>query len=156
VKTYELSREQTVPRPRREVFEFFSRPENLGKITPAGLGFKILTPLPLELQRGSVIDYVLRIAGLPVRWRTLITAFDPPHRFVDEQLSGPYDFWHHTHTFEEVDGGTRITDRVRYTLPLGPLGELAHALFVRRQLRKIFEHRRKVTAELFATSAEGS
>ncbi|MBE0565176.1 MAG: SRPBCC family protein [Krumholzibacteria bacterium] len=147
---HEFRAEQRVPRPRDAVFAFFAQPENLARITPPWLGFRILTPPPLPMHEGALIDYVIRLGPLPTRWRTLITTFDPPHRFVDEQLAGPYSFWHHTHEFEaDGDDGTLIRDCVRYVLPGGPLGDLVHALAVRRQIAGIFAHRRVVIAALF-------
>jgi ligand-binding SRPBCC domain-containing protein len=146
---HELTREQRVARPRDEVFAFFAQPENLGRLTPSWLGFRILTPEPVPMREGALIDYLIRLGPFPTRWRTLITAFEPPVRFVDEQLAGPYSFWHHTHEFLAVDGGTLLRDRVRYLLPFGPLGRLVHALAVRRQLEAIFAHRRRVIADLF-------
>mgnify|MGYP001824672668 CR=1 FL=1 len=152
MKVHVLERRQTVAAPLDEVFAFFARPENLAEITPPGLGFQILTPSPIAMKEGAVVDYVVSLAGLPLRWRTLITAYEPPHRFVDEQLAGPYSFWHHTHTFGEAPGGgTELGDVVRYALPLGPLGELAHALVVRRQIDGIFAHRHAVIAGRFGT-----
>jgi ligand-binding SRPBCC domain-containing protein len=148
--TYELYREQWVPRPLEEVFEFFSRPENLAKITPASLGFEIITPQPIAMHAGALIDYTVRPFGIPIHWTTLIADYEPPHRFVDVQLKGPYAFWHHTHTFESARGGTRLTDRVRYALPFGPLGRIANSLAVKRQLRGIFDHRERVIAEQFS------
>ncbi len=148
-----LHREQILDLPPAEVFEFFSRPENLARITPPAMRFTILTPLPIAMKPGALIDYTVRTLGLSVRWTTLITEFDPPHRFVDVQLKGPYAFWHHTHRFEEVDHGngrvgTRIIDEVRYALPFGPLGELARLLVVKRELEKIFDFRRRVIVGL--------
>ncbi|MCB2212457.1 SRPBCC family protein [bacterium] len=145
-----LKREQFVPRPRDEVFAFFDRPENLAEITPKDLGFHILTPTPIEMQRGAVIDYTIRpFPGLRLHWRTLITAYDPPHRFVDEQIKGPYAFWHHTHTFEEVEGGTLIRDEVRYLLPFGTLGNRLGAGLVRNRVEHIFNHRTQVIRKQF-------
>jgi hypothetical protein len=144
-----LEREQFVPAPLDEVFPFFAQPENLGALTPPSMGFEILTPQPLAMKAGALIDYRIRLGPLPMRWRTLITEYDPPHRFVDEQLRGPYDLWHHTHTFAERDGGTVLGDRVVYALPLGPLGELVHALVVRRQLDGIFAYRFHEVAKRF-------
>lgn len=144
-----LQSEQLVPRPRDEVFAFFARPENLGVITPPWLGFRILTPSPVPMERGALVDYVIRLGALPMRWRTLITRHDPPHVFVDEQLQGPYSFWHHTHTFEEVEGGTLIRDRVLYVVPFGALGRLLERVLIRRQLRAIFAHRQRVISRLF-------
>lgn len=153
MRVHEIVTEQFVPRPRAEVFDFFAKPENLAHLTPPWLGFRILTPSPIAMKEGALIDYVVRLGPLPTRWRTLITRYEPPALFVDEQLAGPYSFWHHTHTFAERDGGTLIGDHVRYALPFGPLGEAAHALAIRRQLRAIFAHRRRVLAELYPGGA---
>jgi ligand-binding SRPBCC domain-containing protein len=139
-----LERSQRVPRPRAEVFAFFADAGNLERLTPPFLSFQVLTPAPIEMRPGTLIDYRLSLFGLPFRWRTEIEVFEPGVRFVDVQLRGPYRRWHHTHTFADVPGGTLIGDRVEYALPLGPLGELAHALLVRRQLDTIFAHRRQV------------
>ena len=149
MRTYILQREQWVDRPLDRVFPFFERPENLALITPPGLDFRLLTPRPVKMEQGRVIDYTIRIFAMPVRWRTLITTYEPPFRFVDEQILGPYSFWHHTHTFTEIPGGTLIGDDVRYLLPLGWLGDLMNALAVRRRLEGIFTHRRRVVAERF-------
>jgi ligand-binding SRPBCC domain-containing protein len=151
-----LQREQTVRAARDDVFAFFAKPENLAELTPASLGFQILTPAPIVMREGALIDYVLRLNGLPLHWRTVITSYEPPHRFVDEQLAGPYAFWHHTHTFDVTpEGGTRLGDVVRYALPLGLVGDLAHALVVRRQLQGIFEYRREIIARRFAPDPTG-
>lgn len=143
-----LERSQHVPRPRPEVFAFFADAHNLERITPGFLRFRILTPPPIAMRPGAVIDYRLSLFGLPFRWRTEIEAFEPEARFVDVQRSGPYRLWRHTHTFEDAPGGTLVADRVEYELPLGRLGELAHAAVVRRQLRAIFDHRARVIGEL--------
>lgn len=153
MKVHILEVEQFVPRPRSRVFAFFDRPENLVQITPPHLGFRLLTPSPVPMKEGAVIDYVVTLGGLPLRWRSLITTYEPPDRFVDEQLLGPYSFWHHTHLFTPVEGGTLVGDRVHYALPLGPLGDLAHALFVRRQLAGIFAYRRRIIAGRFGGAA---
>lgn len=144
-----LERAQHIPRPRREVFAFFADARNLERITPPTLRFLILTPGPIPMRGGTSIDYRLSLFGVPFGWRTLIEAFEPESRFVDTQLRGPYRRWRHTHLFEDAPGGTLMRDRVEYELPLGPLGDLAHALAVRRQLRAIFDHRRDVIARLF-------
>ncbi len=149
MKKHVLVREQFVPRQRSEVFSFFSRPENLGRLTPDSLGFQILTPSPIRMQRGAIVDYTITIAGIRSRWRTIITEYEPEHSFVDEQLSGPYSFWHHRHTFVSVDGGTLISDEVQYVVPFGWLGEIAHALFIRRQLETIFRYRENTIDRLF-------
>jgi ligand-binding SRPBCC domain-containing protein len=149
VRVYELKRQQIVPAPIDEVFTFFGRPENLAKITPDRLGFVILTPLPIRMQAGTTIDYTIRVLGMRRHWTTLITDYDFPHRFVDVQLKGPYRFWHHTHTFESVEGGTLLVDAVRYILPFGLL---AHWVFVRRQLESIFDYRCEIIAQRFGTT----
>jgi ligand-binding SRPBCC domain-containing protein len=141
--------EQLVRRSRSEVFEFFSRAENLERITPPSLRFRILTPQPIEMRSGTLIDYELRLWGVPFRWRTLIESYEPESSFVDVQLKGPYRVWRHTHTFSDHTDGTLIRDRVEYELPFGVLGELPHRLFVRRQVEQIFRHRRAVIDELF-------
>ncbi len=139
-----LERTQLVPRPRAEVFEFFADAHNLERLTPGFLHFQILTPAPIALRPGALIDYRLSLFGVGFRWRTEIEVYEPGVRFVDVQRRGPYRRWHHTHTFADAPGGTLIGDRVEYQLPFGPLGELARVLLVRRQVETIFEHRRKV------------
>ncbi len=136
-----LERAQRLDGTPEEVFPFFADAENLERITPRWLGFRVVTP-GVEMREGALIEYRLRLHGVPVRWRTRIEAWDPPHRFVDRQLSGPYRLWHHTHLFEpDGEGGTVMRDVVRYALPFGPFGRLAHRLFVRRDLARIFEYR---------------
>ena len=141
MRIYLLEREQVVDKPLEETFEFFSRPENLARITPSQMGFNILTPSPINMGAGTVIDYTIKIAGLDIHWRTLISSYDPPYGFTDEQLKGPYAYWHHRHLFEKFGKGTRIYDMVSYALPFGILGSLVHSLFVKRQLNRIFDFR---------------
>lgn len=143
-----LERVQIVRRARDEVFAFFADAANLEALTPPFLRFKITTPLPIAMRPGTLIDYQLSLYGLPVRWRTLIEAFDEGHAFVDTQLEGPYRTWHHTHTFRDVAGGTEISDVVDYQLPLWPLSVVGLPL-VRRSLRQIFDYRAQVISERF-------
>jgi ligand-binding SRPBCC domain-containing protein len=146
-----LEREQRLAAPPEDVFPFFEDAYNLEAITPRFLGFAVTTPRPIEMRAGALIEYRLRLHGFPIRWRTRIEEFDPPHRFVDAQISGPYALWHHTHTFEpDGDGGTVMRDHVRYSLPFGPLGELARVLFVRRDLDRIFDFRAAAVRKLAA------
>jgi ligand-binding SRPBCC domain-containing protein len=149
MELYVLEREQLIPRPRPEVFAFFSDARNLERVTPPRLSFRILTPMPIAMHAGARIDYRLSLFGVPFRWRTLIESYSPDESFVDVQLSGPYRSWHHIHRFEERGDGTVMSDRVEYSLPLGPLGGVAHALFVARQLRSVFDFRRATIAALF-------
>ena len=146
---HRLERQQFVPRPREEVFAFFADAQNLEMLTPAFLNFRILTPLPLDMRSGTLIDYQIRLGGIPMRWRTRIETFEAPVRFVDVQLAGPYRTWHHVHEFQDVPGGTLVTDRVDYALPFGFLGALAHRLFVRRALKRIFDYRQQRLGEIF-------
>jgi len=138
-----------LPQPLDVVFEFFGNAANLERLTPTFLNFEILS-LPEEMAEGVVIDYRLRIHGVPVRWRTLIQTWEPPHRFVDEQVKGPYRMWVHEHTFRQVDGGTEIYDRVRYRVPGGVLEPLIHQLVVARDVRRIFAYRKQVLTDLFS------
>ena len=147
---YELVRSQRVAAPRPEVFAFFADAANLSEMTPPALGFEILTPQPIEMHPGTRIDYRITLHHVPMTWHTLIEDFVPSERFVDVQVKGPYKLWHHTHTFRDAaGGGTELGDHVRYELPLGPLGALAHAIAVKRQLRQIFDYRARVMRERF-------
>lgn len=142
-----LEVETFLPLPVDQVFPFFAEAGNLQRITPPELRFHIETPLPVKMKPGTFLDYRLRLAGVPFRWRSRITVWEPPHRFLDEQLSGPYEEWIHLHTFEETPDGTRVTDRVRYRLPLHPLS-LPAAPLVERQLHRIFSYREQAVREL--------
>ena len=148
-RRFKLEQIQTIPKPRSEVFAFFADARNLERLTPDFLGFQILTPGPIEMKPGAIIDYSLRLYGVSLKWKTRIEAFEPESRFVDTQLKGPYRYWHHTHEFEEVAHGTRMRDIVNYELPLGPLGIVARALFVGRSLGRIFGYRRRAVTEIF-------
>ncbi len=141
-------------KPRDEVFAFFARPANLALLTPSWLGFRLLTPNP-SMAAFAVLDYRIVWLGLPLRWRTLVREYDPPARFVDVQVAGPYERWEHRHLFLSERDGTWVEDRVTYRLPMGPLGELVHALAVRRQLASIWAYRRRRIGELLAPVVEG-
>jgi ligand-binding SRPBCC domain-containing protein len=147
-REYVLEREQRVERPVEEVFGFYGEALNLEAITPPWLGFEVTTP-NVVMRPGARIEYRLKLHGVPVRWRTRIDAWEPPHRFVDVQTQGPYALWHHTHEFEsDGPGATVLRDRVRYVLPFGALGQLARKLLVRRDLDRIFDHRRDAVDRL--------
>jgi hypothetical protein len=148
---YRLKREQFVPRSREEVFAFFCDAKNLERLTPAFLHFRVLNAGPTAVDAGMLIDYQLKLFGLPFRWQSRIDSFEPGRRFVDVQLRGPYRSWRRLHEFTDAPGGAQMLDQVDYELPLGPLGSLARALFVRRMLSKIFDFRREKIEELFGT-----
>ncbi|MCX7799153.1 MAG: SRPBCC family protein [Fimbriimonadales bacterium] len=141
-----LSASVWLPLAPRELFPFFSEATNLQAITPDWLDFRILTPLPIEMRAGALIRYRIRVRGMAFGWLTEIEEWDPPRGFVDRQLKGPYELWHHRHGFEPADGGTLATDVVHYW-PKG--GRLADRLFVRRDVARIFEYRSQRLLELF-------
>jgi len=143
---FNLKREIVVPAPRDEVFEFFGAPENLQELTPPMLSFEIKSVSERPLRAGTLIKYRIKVRGLPMGWTTLISRWDPPHAFVDEQLSGPYRKWHHTHTFEDHPDGTLVRDEVQYAM-WG--GRLIHFLFVERDLKRIFDFRTTALQERF-------
>lgn len=143
--SYRLEAEMWLPRPLIEVFEFFSNAANLQRITPDWVNFQVKTPTPIEVQKGTLIDYTIRMYGIPMPWRTLIDAWEPPYRFVDIQLRGPYRTWHHEHLFEERDGGTLVKDLVDYAVPGGAVIEW---LIVRRDVKRIFEYRTQSLARI--------
>jgi ligand-binding SRPBCC domain-containing protein len=146
MKEFTLETELWLDRPLEDVFGFFAEACNLEALTPPWVGFEVLTPAPITMARGTLIDYRIRVHGFPLRWRTEIAEWEPPHRFVDVQLRGPYTLWHHTHLFEERDGGTLCRDHVRYR-PRG--GALVNRLFVRRDVERIFRFREQRMKELF-------
>ncbi len=144
-----LRTRQCFEAPLETVFAFFADAANLESITPPWLRFRIETPLPIEMRKGTLIDYRLRLYGIPIRWRTEICDWQPPVLFADRQLQGPYRQWHHTHTFEEFRGGTLMTDVVEYSVPGG---RLVNRLMVEPQLRRVFGYRRQHLAELDAAA----
>ncbi len=146
MKTFQFSSEIWLPRPREEIFRFFADACNLEAITPPWLRFQVLTECPVPMKPGALIDYRLRVRGIPLRWRTEIVEWNPPHHFVDLQLRGPYRLWRHTHTFEACDGGTLCRDEVIYR---PPGGTLINWLFVRRDVEKIFAFRAQKLREFF-------
>ncbi len=148
MKEHVLEREQWLPRPIDEVFVFFSRPENLQVITPPWLDFRMVEA-PKELSKGSLIRYRLRWRRMPIWWTTQISEWNPPYRFADRELSGPYALWNHEHDLIEHRGGTTMRDRVTYALPFGPVGRLAHWSVVKGDVRKIFDFRAETMRRLF-------
>jgi len=154
MKTHRLVREQLLGGTLAEVFAFFTDVRNLERITPSWMGFRILTPQPIELGKDAVIEYSIRLAGVPLRWRTRIVDWETGRRFVDVQERGPYALWEHTHAFRDTAEGVLMHDEVRYALPFGPLGAVAHRVAVRSSLERIFDYRRQVLAALFPLGEE--
>lgn len=146
MRVREFRAELWLPRPPEEIFPFFAKAENLDAITPPWLHFQIVTPAPIEMQTGTRIDYRLRVRGLPLRWQTLIREWQPPCRFVDEQMRGPYRQWIHTHTFEAQSDGTLARDYVRYAVPFD---FVAHRFFVRPDIERIFAFRQQALQARF-------
>lgn len=150
VRTHQFESELWLPRPRDEVFAFFSDAKNLDAITPPWLHFRTITSAPIEMREGALIDYKLRLRGIPMRWRTKISMWDPPTRFVDEQIRGPYRRWIHEHTFEERDGGTLVRDRVHYAVPFDIF---VHWWLVRPDIERIFKYRTERLLEYWKQAA---
>jgi ligand-binding SRPBCC domain-containing protein len=146
MRVHEVQSELWLPLPPAELFPFFADAANLDTLTPPWLHFRIVTPAPIAMREGVLIDYRLRVRGIPLRWRTRINVWEPPHRFVDEQIRGPYRQWIHEHSFEERDDGTLVRDRVRYAV-FG--GTLVNVLFVRTDIAKIFAYRQHKLTERF-------
>ncbi|WP_113636192.1 MULTISPECIES: SRPBCC family protein [Pedobacter] len=151
MKTYELYRETVLPISLLEAWDFFSNPFNLAKITPNDMGFKVVSKnLPKQIHNGLMIQYIVKpLAGIPLKWVSQISAVNAPYMFVDEQLKGPYAYWHHEHTFEEFEGKVLMKDKVIYAVPLGILGRIANTLIVRNKLEHIFNYRTTKILELF-------
>ena len=150
MRTFNFQSDLWLPRARTDIFTFFADAANLETLTPAWLRFEILTEQPVRMQPGTIIDYRIRVRGVPFRWQTEIEEWKPPYRFVDVQLRGPYTLWHHTHSFEERDGGTLCSDYVRYR-PRG--GTLMNWLFVRRDVQRIFAYRSERLRALFPAAS---
>lgn len=147
MKEFELNREQLVARTIDEVFAFYTDARNLERLTPPWLRFEMVTPAPVAMRPGTLIDYRIRLRGLPVRWRSRIDVWDPPHRFVDQQVIGPYRLWIHTHAFVPTDGGTLVRDHIRLAVPGG---NLVYRLFVARDLQRIFDYRARQLDVVFS------
>ncbi len=147
---YTLDRRMVAPVAVREAFEFFQNPSNLARITPPWLSFRITSQEPVEMRRGAVITYQIRWLGIGLSWKTVITEYEPPFLFVDEQAAGPYKLWRHRHTFRPCVEGTVVEDHVDYMLPFGWLGRVVHLLVVRRQLERIFDFRRQALADVWS------
>ena len=150
MKLHVLERRLEIQITLKEAWDFFSNPANLTDITPPRLGFKMTSEAPERIYPGLIMTYkVSPFFGLPVNWVTEITHVKEPEFFVDDQRLGPYKLWHHEHMFKEIEGGVEVHDLVHYALPLGPLGDIAHELVVKRQLRDIFEYRSEYLARKF-------
>ena len=151
-KQYYLEKHQFISKSKDEVFAFFKTPENLEQITPKNLNFRIITPSPILMEEGTLIEYQIKLFGIPLYWRTLIKEYNPPDNFRDLQLNGPYDTWDHTHIFKECKNGVMMVDRIKYSIPFGIIGRLAHFIWVKAELRRIFNHRYKVIEQIFEES----
>lgn len=146
MKTYWLRKSIWLPRPCAEIFEFFSNPGNLDRLTPAWLNFSILTPAASQIKQGTLLDYRLRLRGIPIRWQSKIALWEPPHRFIDRQTKGPYSLWRHEHTFEDRDNGTLVGDNVEYAVPGGIM---VQKFLVAPDIARIFNYRHLVLESLF-------
>ena len=152
---YTLHREQIIPAPIERVWAYFATPRNLNEMTPPDMAFEFIHGGDEPMYAGQIIAYKVAILpGVRVRWLTQITHVEPGHRFIDEQRLGPYRLWIHEHRFEPLPDGVRMTDQVTYALPFGPLGDLTHALYIRRRLEQIFDYRREKVNALFASPSE--
>ena len=149
MKVYTLTFKHIINKNLEEVFTFFKSPENLSRITPAKLKFKILTPTPIEMKEGQLIDYTITLFGKRVHWRTMITLSDNNKSFIDQQLKGPYQMWHHKHTFKENNSGVEMIDTINYVVPFGILGQIVNYFYLQKELNSIFQHRKEVINNIF-------
>ena len=154
MKLYTPNKEQVIYKNISDVFDFFSKPENLSIITPPKMNFNILTPSPIEMKEGALIDYTINIMFISMRWRTLITKYDPPYLFIDEQIKGPYIIWHHRHSFKDINGGTMIQDTVRYAVPLGIIGRFLNFIWIQKDLKDIFAYRKIIISNKLASKSD--
>ena len=146
---FKLYRKQFINLSIDEVFSFYENPENLEKITPPNLNFSIKTTTPIEMKIGQKIDYVIKLKGIPIKWRSIISSYDPPYSFTDEQIKGPFSIWIHNHIFKKHQDGTLIIDDIKYSIPLGIIGNIVNFLFVKRDLENIFNYREKIIRQVF-------
>lgn len=146
---YNLYREQIINKPLQEIFAFFEKPENLEVITPKWMKFKIKTPSPLIMKVGAEFDYRIDLMKIPLKWKTIITEYEPPYKFVDVQRKGPYKKWIHTHTFEAIGDKTKITDNVDYEIPAGILGSILKKIYIGKTLKAIFDFRETTINRMF-------
>ena len=149
-KRWQFRQSQVTPFPIDKVFSFFSDAQNLARLTPPSVGFRMRTPNPVQMVPGALIDYDLKLFGVRMHWQARIEAFEPGHYFVDTQVKGPYRYWRHVHEFEPVSEGTLVKDTVDYELPPGPLGHVAQVIFVKHTLRQMFEYRKKSLDNILA------
>ena len=149
MKIYNLEFKQIINKSIDDVFSFFSKPENLTLITPKELDFKILTPIPIKMKEGQLIDYTIKVLKKKIRWRTIISEYEPSKYFIDQQLKGPYSMWHHKHEFKQKEEYVEIIDTINYVIPFGVIGRLINFLFIRKDLDKIFNYRKEVIEKYF-------
>ncbi|MDJ0766909.1 MAG: SRPBCC family protein [Myxococcota bacterium] len=149
MREYILERHQFVPGDLSTIFEFFENPHNLSKITPPWLNFRVDSASDEEVRIGTEISYKIKWFGLSLRWKSRITEYESNARFADKMILGPYKSWYHVHQFRSVPGGVEIVDTVKYRLPFGPVGRLAHFLIVSKQLKSIFDYRKQTIERLF-------
>jgi ligand-binding SRPBCC domain-containing protein len=149
MKTHSLIRKTIINRPLEQVFQFFSKAENLNLLTPPELQFKIITPLPIIMKEGAIIDYKIKLNGVPFNWKTEISMWKENEFFVDKQLKGPYRVWHHKHSFKNVNGATEMTDEVNYLSPGWFFEPIIQALFIKKKVEGIFDYRNAKLKEIF-------